>query len=858
MLPDQDDSAVVTVSTSSSPQRCELHNEGTLSPGSPDENDSLDTSTCTVTAPTSPQYNLLEKDDTFLTSTVQTFDNAELDASSEHEPTSELTDLPHSCKELGSNSSTQSILDIGEIFSKVNSPTEFTTTMQSLTTAQKYELMTKHKVPHKSHVIPTQYLGGCNRSFRPGWLSEHPWMVYSEKVDGVFCIVCAMFCTDPSKGYFVSKPFRIWNKKSEKAKEHVQSKYHQKCTELADDLKFTIEHPHTTIVSKLDAHKAANIERNRSLLKSIASAVLFCGRQCIALRGYREDYDSPGNHGNFLSLLKLLAVHDNTLRSHLQAPVMRNATYVSAQTQNELIEVMGKHIILQNIVNDVNSSPFYSILADEVTSYNVEHLAICVRFLDSKQDIREEFLAIMPLQRITGAAISEALLQFLNENNIPTCNMRGQGYDGASNMSSNVAGVQARIKEVAPLATYIHCSGHCLNLVISKSCSLPQIRNVYDRMQSCWRFFLNSPKRIGLLELIVKHNITDDTKRKPLLDLCKTRWAERQDAYRYFYQAYIFITESLELIGYQQHLDKYGSTFGDWDTSSRSDAQQTLASITTFEFITVFLTIYQYLSHLAGITVKLQKRALDIVEAYEQIKEVFKMFRDERQNIDSGFDKIYDHAIRIAEKIGTTAEMPRVASRQRHRSNTEAANPLEYYKRNVAIPFLDHIIAFIDQQFSQSSINASLLLGLVPNILCSKDVDLQTAVSMYNEDLPSPELFEMELKRWKNKYTLKPADQRPSSPALAIKECDRDMFPNIYILLQITCTIPVTSCECERSASGLRRLNNYMRALMGKNRLSNLALLHIHYDTPVDLDKVVDIYAKLHPRRLELNSLLYD
>ena len=45
---------------------------------------------------------------------------------------------------------------------------------------------------------------------------------------------------------------------------------------------------------------------------------------------------------------------------------------------------------------------------------------------------------------------------------------------------------------------------------------------------------------------------------------------------------------------------------------------------------------------------------------------------------------------------------------------------------------------------------------------------------------------------------------------------------------------------------------------MGKNQLSNLALLHIHYDTPVDLDEVVDIYAKLHPWRLELNSLFCD
>ena len=176
------------------------------------------------------------------------------------------------------------------------------------------------------------------------------------------------------------------------------------------NLKSTIEHPQITIVSRIDSCKAANIEHNRSLLKSIARAILYCGKQCIALRGDREDIDLPGNHGNFLSLLK---VHGDVLKGHMETPVMRNATYMSAQTQNELIEVMGKHIILQSIVDDVNSSPFYSILADEVTSHNVEHLAICIRLLDSKQDIKKKFLAFLPLQRIIGAAISEAILQFL-------------------------------------------------------------------------------------------------------------------------------------------------------------------------------------------------------------------------------------------------------------------------------------------------------------------------------------------------------------------------------------------------------------------------------------------------------------
>ena len=62
-------------------------------------------------------------------------------------------------------------------------------------------------------------------------------------------------------------------------------------------------------------------------------------------------------------------------------------------------------------------------------------------------------------------------------------------------------------------------------------------------------------------------------------------------------------------------------------------------------------------------------------------------------------------------------------------------------------------------------------------------------------------------------------NERPSSVGEVIKECDKDMFPNIYnyVLLQIACTIPVTSCECERSASGLRQLNNFIRASMGKH-----------------------------------------
>ena len=433
-------------------------------------------------------------------------------------------------------------------------------------------------------------------------------------------------------------------------------------------------------------------------------------------------------------------------------------------------------------MEEIKQSNFYSVLADEVTSHNIEHLALCARFVDQDKNVREEFLAFLPLQRITGQYIADEIISFLSSKAIPLANIRGQGYDGAANMASNRVGEQKRIKEISPLATYVHCSGHCLNLVITKCCSIPDVRNVIDRLQHCCRFFLNSPKHSGLLELIVTAKVQNSVKRKPLLDLCKTRWAERHSAYQHFYQAFIYTVEALEVIGYKRHLDKYGDVYSDWDPANRTEAQQLVASITAFTFIIGFMTVYQYLSHLAGITCKLQQEACDIVEAHKLIATVTATYKDERNNVDSAFTSIFDQSERMADAVGTSAVMPRIAAQQLYRSNPESSGPLLYFKRSLAIPYLDHIISSLESQFSESAIIASTLLCNVPSICCSEDVSFDAVLSTHKEDLPSPELFPMELKRWKSKYMGLPARQRPSSPAQSIKDCDKDLFPNIYIL----------------------------------------------------------------------------
>ena len=86
---------------------------------------------------------------------------------------------------------------------------------------------------------------------------------------------------------------------------------------------------------------------------------------------------------------------------------------------------------------------------------------------------------------------------------------------------------------------------------------------------------------------------------------------------------------------------------------------------------------------------------------------------------------------------------------------------------------------------------------------------LEFEYNLYKDDLPSPQIFFAEFERWKMKVQARIITADPC--AVSLKACDPDDFPNLYILLKIAVTLPVTSCECERSISKMRRLNNYKR-----------------------------------------------
>ena len=95
-----------------------------------------------------------------------------------------------------------------------------------------------------------------------------------------------------------------------------------------------------------------------------------------------------------------------------------------------------------------------------------------------------------------------------------------------------------------------------------------------------------------------------------------------------------------------------------------------------------------------------------------------------------------------------------------------------------------------------------------------------------------------------------PNDKRPSSPEKLLRTTTRS-FSQTGML---SSNLPVRYQS--RRESALRLLNNYVRATMGNDSLSYLALLHIHYDTQINVDHAVDLFAKMYPRGLQLESVL--
>ena len=158
-----------------------------------------------------------------------------------------------------------------------------------------------------------------------------------------------------------------WHNIIEKENHHRTNSYHHKAIEQGMGLIQRFETPENTIPVQTDKTKDSRLRVYPVILKCIARTIHLLGKQGLPLRGHREDMidaenDTDRNPGNFISFLHEIAQYCPELDNHLKNPLMKNATYISPKSQNEMIDVIGINTIQQHLINEIKDAKFMQSL----------------------------------------------------------------------------------------------------------------------------------------------------------------------------------------------------------------------------------------------------------------------------------------------------------------------------------------------------------------------------------------------------------------------------------------------------------------------------------------------------------------
>ncbi|XP_008189973.1 zinc finger MYM-type protein 1-like [Acyrthosiphon pisum] len=342
----------------------------------------------------------------------------------------------------------------------------------------------------KLNMYPRTKFGEKQRSFNSSWYDQFKWLEYSLTADRAFCFPCRLF--NNSSGINVGHAevnyskvgFNNWKNATSKFREHQLTKTHLNSTNSLTD--FLQSKPIDIILDEnneqIQSQKEIQRLKNRQIMNRLIDITLCLGIGGRPFRGKNEK-DSSFNKGLFKDIVTLLSKYDPVLKSHLDSGP-KNSSYCSNLIQNDLI----------------------------LSKYPVE-----------------QFICMKRIMSIDSETIFNTLQDVISEYDIKWESVVSMCFDGAATMSGSLSGVQARIKEKNEKSLFVHCYGHCLNLILVDSVGRENkvTFNFFGNIQVIYSFVEGSCTRHAILEKIAS-NI--NIKLKTLKSVSTTRWACRAEA----------------------------------------------------------------------------------------------------------------------------------------------------------------------------------------------------------------------------------------------------------------------------------------------------------------------------------------
>ncbi|XP_016662686.1 zinc finger MYM-type protein 1-like isoform X2 [Acyrthosiphon pisum] len=751
---------------------------------------------------------------------------------------------------------------------------------------------TKDDFPAKTFPIDKN-----GRSFKDLWYFRlltdgtkvlRDWLTYSVSLDKVYCLHCFLFginLHDKLAKSWTQTGFSTWKNGIFAIQNHECAPDH-----ILSSLKFKLRETNAPILPALEHTRKFQVTYNRQVILELIEIVHFLALHNLAFRGHREQWTNT-IRGNFKDLVILMAKNSTVLFEHISK--IKNVgkhqiSFLSWQRQNQLLEAIAENISTK-IIYEVQTTRIFSISIDSTFDESKrEQVSFVIRYIDEANGaVKERLLARKESPYTTGKVLFDLFKDVMETNNLNwNNNLIGQSYDGASNMRGNYKGLQARISNDCSHALFIWCHAHRLNLVVKQavSCNNDAV-DMFGSLETLYALVWTSKKRVA----IFRNNQSKrnyGTQLQAIKRVSTTRWMSHAAALDTVLSFFETIIDTLINI---RDLE------GPSDSKTGSTASGLILYFLSYKFLITAFRFKELFDILGPINKILQTQDFDVITATTIISQTKPRIQNMRE--DSAFEKINIKVDNFISDLEYEIEplknkrLKRVPKKSGELSIDEPiVEPIKKFRIETYNTLFDVTLTEINSRFNVISCGVlndlSLLTekrimevresNVLPDdsflVFCqvyNKFVDRNALISEYLQFVVNYKEIESTIKLKSNLHTIindddldedgnsgdenyidfslydEVEDQTSNCSKQNLARVGKlfklfctaslqNVFPNLYLTLKITVTLPVSSCTVERSFSKLKLIKTKLRTTMCQDRLEQMVKISCEPDISLD------------------------
>ncbi|KAL6579336.1 hypothetical protein OROMI_009552 [Orobanche minor] len=541
----------------------------------------------------------------------------------------------------------------------------------------------------------------------------------------------------------------------------------------------------------------------------------------------------------------------------------KNATYTSPDFQKQILHILAEKV-RKKIRGEVGNAKF-CILVDEAKDVaDKQQMAIVLRFVDSEGFIKERFFDIVNVAHTNAETLKKEICDVLGRNDLYIKNIRGQGYDGASNMSGAWNGLQALFIRECPQAYYVHCFAHRLQLALVGAAEKQgSVWVFFSELTSIVNMIKGSPKRDNELKSAQAIEIAERVatgvcetgsglnQMGSLRRAGKTRWSSHFESICSMIDMYHSVIIVLE------HIEDEAD-----NNPTRGQATCHLRVMKSFDFLFMLYMMNKVMAITYLLCEALQSKSLDILQAMDLISNTKDLLCCLRAD---GYDILLKSVQLACERIGVQVpDMNTCYALGRACRRKDSITFEHHYHFDIFNAVIDLQLEEISSRFDEESMELlRLSSALEPreNFKMFDDGDIyRLAEEFYPNDFSGQELHYLRSQLEHYKFNIIHSGRFNNLSNISelcrrlVETGKAQYYHLIDRLIRLVLTLPVSTATTERSFSAMKLVKTDLRNKMEDEYLADCLMVYIEreFAAGIDTNLIIDeFYSKKH-RRVQL------